>query len=173
MKHTLSLLALFALCLVAATQAAAQARLPAVSLCDLQTRVTQGERWNVQVAGVYLADSDARYLVAPVCSGLGTRVEFELKNHKRLSRLNRKSRNRQTLVVFDGEFYGAPATPDPKQPRLRPNDFGGQAEATRTKMVVHSILSVKALPKHNPCILWGGVEVTHPEYKRVIVDCPR
>jgi hypothetical protein len=119
-----------------------------VSLCDLQTRITQGERWNVQVTGVYLADSDARYLVAPVCSGLGTRVEFELKNHKRWDRLVRKSRNRQTLVVLDGEFYGA----DSKQP-----------EATRTKMVVHSILSVKGLPKHNPC--------SPPKYDRTEFPC--
>ena len=44
-------------------------------------------------------------------------------------------------MVFVGEFYGAP--PNPTMPRLRLNDFGGQAEATRTKMVVHSILSVK------------------------------
>ena len=152
MRPTLCTIMLFAFCLAAATQAAAQSRLPAVSLCDLQTRVTQGERWNVQVAGVYLANSDARYLVAPVCSGLGTRVEFELKNHKGFNRLNRKSRNKHTLVVFDGEFYGAPATPDPKQP-----------EATRTKMVVHSILSVKALPKHNPC--------SPPKYDRTEFPC--
>jgi hypothetical protein len=126
MRPTLRILGLFALCLAAANQAAAQARLPAVSLCDLQTRVTSGDRWIVQVTGVYLNGEGARYLVAPVCSGLGTRVEFELRNHKRWDRLNRKSRNRQTLVVFDGEFYGAP--PNPTQP-----------EATR-RIKAHAVL---------------------------------
>lgn len=105
MRYTLRTLILFAICLVA-KQSAAQARLPAVSLCDLQTRVTQGERWAVQVEGVYVNGSDARYLVAPVCAGLGTRIEFELKTHRKWNRLVRKSRNsRQTLVMFDGEFY--------------------------------------------------------------------
>ena len=78
MYPTLRTLILLAICLVAKQSAAqshlrledrdfgGQARLPAVSLCDLQTRVTQGERWTVQVAGVYLNGSDARYLVAPV-----------------------------------------------------------------------------------------------------------
>lgn len=151
MRHTLRILCLFTICLVA-RQSAAQSRLPGVSLCDLQTRVAQGERWNIQVEGVYLNGSNAHYLVAPVCSGLGTRIEFELKTHRRWNRLVRKSRNsRQTLVVFDGEFYGPPIS-NPKQP-----------EATQTRMVVYSILSVKALPKHNPC--------ASPKYDRTQFPC--
>jgi hypothetical protein len=151
MRHTLRILSLFAICLVA-KQAAAQAQLPALSLCDLQTRVAQGDHWSVQVEGVYLNGSDARYLVAPVCSGLGTRIEFELKTHRQWNRLVRKSRNfRETLVIFDGEFYGPPAA-NPKQP-----------EATRTKMVVYAISSVKALPRHNPC--------TPPKYDRTQFPC--
>ena len=102
MRHTLRILSLFAICLVA-RQGAAQSRLPALSLCDLQMRVAQGDHWSVQVEGVYLNGSDARYLVAPVCAGLGTRVEFELKTHRKWNRLVRKSRNlKQTVVVFDG-----------------------------------------------------------------------
>ena len=96
MRHALRILSLFAICLVA-RQSAAQSRLPALSLCDLQMRVAQGDHWSVQVEGVYLNGSDARYLVAPVCAGLGTRIEFELKTHRKWNRLVRKSRNfRQT-----------------------------------------------------------------------------
>jgi hypothetical protein len=95
MRHTLRVLIPFALCLVAKPGAAqsrlrledrdfgGQARLPALSLCDLQMRVAQGERWSVQVEGVYLDGSDGHYLVAPVCAGLGTRVEFGLKTHRK------------------------------------------------------------------------------------------
>src|ERR1035437_9783982 len=91
-------------------------------------------------------------VLAPVCAGLGTHIEFDLKNHKGWDRLVRKSRNsRQTLVVFEGEFYGAPVV-NPKQP-----------EATRTKMVVYSILSVKALPRYNPC--------APPKYDRTQFPC--
>ena len=151
MRHTLSILGLFAICLVA-KQTAAQARLPASSLCDLQMRVAQGDHWSVQVEGVYLSGSDARYLVAPVCSGLGTRIEFELKTHRKWNSLLRKSRKfRETVVVFDGEFYGPPVA------------NSKQSETTRTKMVVRSILSVKGLPRHNPC--------APPKYDRTQVPC--
>jgi len=97
MRHSLRILCLFTICLVA-RQSAAQSRLPGVSLCDLQTRVAQGERWNIQVEGVYLNGSNAHYLVAPVCSGLGTRIEFELKTHRKWNRLVRKSRNSSSLL---------------------------------------------------------------------------
>ena len=91
MRPTLRTLTLFAICLVAKQAAAqsrlrledrdfgGQARLPALSLCDLQMRVAQGDRWSVQVTGVYLTDSDARYLVAPVCAGLGTLIDFDVR----------------------------------------------------------------------------------------------
>ena len=152
MQHTLRILGLFVIGLVV-QRTAAQTRLPSLSLCDLQMRVAQGDHWSVQVQGVYLNDSDARYLVAPVCAGLGTRVEFELKTHRKWDRLVRKSRNsKQTVVVFDGEFYGAPVAPDSKQP-----------EATRTKMVVYSIVSVKALPARHPC--------APPKYDRTEFPC--
>jgi len=152
MRHTLRILSLFAICLVA-KQAAAQAQLPALSLCDLQTRVAQGDHWSVQVEGVYLNGSDARYLVAPVCSGLGTRIEFELKTHRKWNRLVRKSRNfRETLVIFDGEFYGPPKQPG----AIRDKN-------AMTEMVVYSIQSVKALPSHHPC--------APPKYDRTQCPC--
>jgi hypothetical protein len=151
MRHTLRILCLFTICLIA-RRSVAQSRLPGVSLCDLQTRVAQGERWNIQVEGVYLNGSNAHYLVAPVCAGLGTRIAFELRTQRNWKRLVRKSANHKgTLVVFDGEFYGSP-TANAKQP-----------EATQTKMVVHSILRVKTLPSHYPC--------TPPKYDRTQSPC--
>ena len=78
MRTTLRTLGVFAICLVA-KQAAAQSRLPALSLCDLQMRVAQGDHWIVQVEGVYLNGSDVCYLVAPVCAGLGTLIDFDVR----------------------------------------------------------------------------------------------
>jgi len=112
MRYALAIVGLFAACLVP-KQSAAQGRLPAASLYDLQLRAAQGSRWNLQVQGVYLNGSDARYLVAPVCAGLGTRIEFVLKNQRNWNRLARKSKNsKQTLVVFDGEFYATKVRPN-------------------------------------------------------------
>jgi len=51
-------------------------------------------------------------------------------------------------VVFEGEFYG-PGVPDPKlsETSKKPHQPGwGPLEAFRTKLVVHTILSVRAVP---------------------------
>ncbi len=162
MRNVIRIFWLVAICLVA-TQGFAQARMPALSLCDLQLQVVQGEHRPVQVEGVFLAGLEGQDLVNAGCSGRSTYVEFELKtkqHEKRLWRLvdktNRKKHWRgdgdPVLVVFEGEFYGPPV-PDPKLPeRIRKiyHPSWGNADEM-TKLVVYSILSVKALPANHPC----------------------
>jgi hypothetical protein len=57
------------------------------------------------------------------------------------------------LVVFEGEFYG-PQVPDPKLPAgIGENYHPGwdHNNASMTKLVVHAIRSVEALPADHPC----------------------
>jgi hypothetical protein len=133
------------------------------SLCDLQTKVAQGEHQTVRVEGVYLAGLEGQVLVEAGCSGRSTHVEFELKskrNWKRLLRLSSKSNRRQhvlgdgdaVLVVFDGEFYG-PLMPDSKFPEAirRANHPSWDNSGSMTKLVVKTIQSVEALPADHLC----------------------
>src|SRR6185437_5679793 len=46
-------------------------------LCELQTKVAQGEHRTVQVKGVYLAGLEGQYLVTSGCSDRSTNIEFE------------------------------------------------------------------------------------------------
>lgn len=52
------------------------------SLCDLQKQVLQGEYRNVRVEGVYMAGFGSAYIVAPECSKISARIEFELKTRR-------------------------------------------------------------------------------------------
>jgi len=135
-----------------------------VPLCELQTKLAQGEQRNVQVEGVYLSGLEGQYLVTSGCSGRSTSVEFELKTHRLWKELVRLSNRTNTekhvsgdgdpiLVVFGGEFYG-PRVPDPKLPEaIRKNYHPGwdHMNASMTKMVVHAIQRVQPIPADHPC----------------------
>jgi hypothetical protein len=57
------------------------------------------------------------------------------------------------LVVFEGEFYG-PRVPDPNLPdaiRKNYHPAWGPYNNGMTKLVVHAIQNVKALPANHPC----------------------
>jgi hypothetical protein len=135
-----------------------------VPLCELQTKVAQGEHRTVRVEGVYLAGLEGQYLVTSGCSGRSTDIEFELESHrlwKRLVQMSNKTNAQKeasgdsdaVLVVFEGEFYG-PRVPDVKLPEaIRKNYHPGwdHMNASMTKMVVHAIQSVEPLPADHPC----------------------
>ncbi len=135
-----------------------------VPLCELQTKLTQGDQRHVQVEGVYLSGIEGQYLVTSGCSGRSTFTEFELRTHrlwKRLERLsNRTNAKKQVsgdgdpvLVVFEGEFYGQ-RVPDPKLPEAFRKNYHpawDPMNASMTKMVVHAIRSVEPLPADHPC----------------------
>jgi hypothetical protein len=162
MRNVLRAFGLFAFYLVV-KQSAAQAQIVASSLCDLQMQVAQGEHRTVRVEGVFLGGIEGNAFVNAGCSGRSTYIEFELKNQKHKKRfwhLVDKTNLRMhwigdgypVLVVFDGEFYGPPV-PDPRMPenvrKFYHPPWGNAHEMT--KMVVYSILSVKALPANHPC----------------------
>jgi hypothetical protein len=135
-----------------------------VPLCELQTKLAQGEQKNVQVEGVYLSGLEGQYLVTSGCSGRSTSIEFELKTHRLWKELVRLSNRTNTskhvsgdgdpvLVVFEGKFYG-PRVLDPKLPEaIRKNYHPGwdHMNASMTKMVVHAIDKVQPLPANHPC----------------------
>ena len=56
-------------------------------LCELQTKVAQGESQTVRVEGVYLAGLEGQYLVTSGCLGRSTSIDFELKSHRLWKRL--------------------------------------------------------------------------------------
>jgi hypothetical protein len=135
-----------------------------VPLCELQVQIAQGEHRAVRVEGVYLSGSEGQYLVTSGCSGRSTDIEFELKSHRLWKRLVSMSNETNTrnhaagnsnpvMVVFEGEFYG-PRVPDPKLlEAIRQNYHPGwdHNDAAMTKLVVHTIQSVKSLPADHPC----------------------
>ena len=135
-----------------------------VPLCELQMKLAQGERRNIQVEGVYLSGLEGQYLVTSGCSGRSTWIEFELRTHrlwKQLVRLSNRTNSKRhvsgdgdsVLVVFQGEFYG-PRVPDPKLPEaFRKNYHPGwdPMQASMTKMVVYAIRRVQPLPADHPC----------------------
>jgi hypothetical protein len=144
-------------------ETAAQGQLATSSLCDLQVQLTQGEHRPVRVEGVYLAGLEGQLLVVEGCCGRNTAVEFDLKSHrlwKRHVRLSNKTNAQKhvsgdgdpVLVVFEGEFYG-PRAPDPKLPEEIRKVYhpAWDNQASMTKLVVHSILSIKTLPVNDPC----------------------
>jgi hypothetical protein len=134
-----------------------------VPLCELQTKLVQGEHRSVQVEGVYLSGIEGPpYLVTSGCSGRSTAIEFKLRTRrlwKQLVRLSNRTNTKRhslgdgdpVLVVFEGEFYGPPV-PDSKLPeRFRKNYHPGWDSNASTKMVVHAIVSVQPLPADHPC----------------------
>jgi len=163
MRNELRIIGLLAVGLMG-NCAVAQSDLPVSSLCELQTKAAQGEHRTVRVEGVYLTGLEAQYLVTSGCGGRSTSIDFELTTHRLWKQLVRLSNQTNTqkhvtgdgdpvLVVFEGEFYG-PQAPDPKLPEaIRKNYHPGwdHMNASMTKMVVHAILSVKALPPDHPC----------------------
>ncbi len=152
MRNELCVVGLLAVGLTA-SHAAAISDQPLSSLCELQTKVAQGEHQSVRVEGVFLPGLGGQgALVAAGCDGRSTRIEFELQSRDGWQRLTRMSdKQDEVLVVFSGEFYGAPA-PDPKLPEaIRKNYHPGWDYNSMTKLVVHTILSVNALPASHPC----------------------
>lgn len=133
-------------------------------LCELQTKLAQGEHRTVRVEGVYLAGLEGQYLVTSGCSDRSTSIEFELKSHRlwnRLVQMSNRTDNKKhvsgdgdaVLVLFEGEFYG-PQLPDPKLPEaIRKIYHPGwdHMNASMTKMVVHVIQGVEPLPPGHPC----------------------
>ena len=163
MRNELCIVALLGSFLMA-VQGVAQSNLPASSLCELQTKVAQGEHRTVRVEGVYLTGGEGQYLVTSGCSGRSTSIEFDLKSHhlwKRLVQMSNRTNTQKhvfgagdaVLVVFEGEFYG-PQVPDPKLPEaIRKNYHAGwdHNNASMTKLVVEAIRSVEPLPADHPC----------------------
>ena len=165
MRKKLSIFCLLTVGLMAGPALAqSSSDLQAVALCELQTKLAQGEQRNVRVEGVYLSGLEGQYLVTSGCSGRSTSIEFELKTHRLWKELVRLSNRTNTakhvygdgdpiLVVFEGEFYG-PRVPDPKLPEaFRKNYHPGwdPMNVSMTKMVVHSIWRVQPLPPDHPC----------------------
>jgi hypothetical protein len=162
MRNVLPMLGMLAI-FVMAQNAVARSNLPVSPLCELQVKVAQGEHRTVRVRGVYLAGLEGQYLVDAGCSGRSTDIEFALKSHrlwKRLVQISNESNDRRhasgdsdpVLVVFEGEFYGPPV-PDPKLPEAIRKNYhpGWDNNSSMTKLVVHAIQSVEALPSNHPC----------------------
>jgi hypothetical protein len=120
-----------------------------VSLCALQRTAKQGEQRSVRVGGIYITGYEGSVLTDATCPSQGTWVELDLKSAKNKEKLRSMlGTARQADVVFEGEFYG-PGVPNPKLPEAlrKANHPGwGHLGAFRTKLVVHTILSVKAAP---------------------------
>lgn len=128
--------------------AVAQEKLPISSLCDLQEKVARGEHRTVKVKGVYSAGKENQSLTYPDCSNRSTRVEFALKSRRLWNKLVRESNSSsQVQVIFTGEFYGPPV-PDPKlPPAVSKHYHPGWDYNSTTKLVVHTIQSVEAMPR--------------------------
>jgi hypothetical protein len=152
MRNELCIIGLFAVGLTA-NCALAQLAQPPFSLCELQTKIVQGEHQSVRVEGVFLPGVDGQgALVAAGCDGRSTRIEFELQTRDGWQKLTRMSdKLGEVLVVFTGEFFGPPV-PEPKLPdAIRKNYHPGWDYNSMTKLVVHTILSVSALHASHPC----------------------
>ena len=143
------------ICFVATTCLAQTARKTS-SLCSLQEKVAQGEHMNVRVSGVYSVGPENSTLDDPECPVApyqSTWVEFDLqmkRNDKKLRKLLEHSQ--RVYLVSEGEFYGPPL-PDPKMPESLQKTFRahwGHLGCCRTKLVVHVIWDVKAVPTDQP-----------------------
>jgi len=124
-----------------------------VPLCDLQRTTKQGEQRSVQVRGIYSAGFEVGVLTDSACPFQSTWVEFDLQStvNKEVLRSMLDTAGKAE-VVFEGEFYG-PGLPDPKLPEAIKKSYKpgwGHLGAFRTKLVVHSIKSVKAVPAIHP-----------------------
>ncbi len=127
------------------------------SLCSLQEKVAPGEHIHVRISGVYSVGPENSTLDDPACPVTpyqSTWVEFDLqtkRNHKKLKELLEHSQ--RAYLTSEGEFYGPPL-PDPKMPEAVQKGFPphwGHLGCCRTKLVIHSIREVKAVPTdHTP-----------------------
>lgn len=164
MRYRLQIFGLLMVALFTGRLAAQSYGLQLVPLCELQTKVAQGEHRSVRVEGVYLSGLEGQYLVTANCLGRSTSIEFALKSHRLWRRLVGMSNGTNTkkhasgsgdaiLVILEGEFYG-PSVPDPRLPEaIRKNYHPGwdHNNASMTKLVVHAIQSVEPLPADHPC----------------------
>jgi hypothetical protein len=123
--------------------------------CSLQKKVAQGEHIHARISGVYSVGPESSTLDDPACpvaSYQSTWVEFDLKtkhNNKKLKELLEHSQ--RVYLVTEGDFYGPPL-PDPKLPETLQKGFPphwGHLACCRTKLVVHAIREVKAVPTGN------------------------
>jgi hypothetical protein len=127
------------------------------SLCDLQEKVAPGEHVHVRIAGVYSGGPENSTLGDPACPAApyrNTWVEFDLqtkRNDKKMRQL--LGHSQQVYLESEGEFYGPPR-PDPKLPEAFQKGFPphwGHLGCCRTKLVVHAIMEVRAVPTdHTP-----------------------
>jgi hypothetical protein len=134
-----------------------------IDLCELQTSVPEGAHRTVRVEGIFLPGMEGQELVDPHCSSRSTFVDFVgMPSNRMLDRLWKITDKRlrkahvhgdgvPVHVIFEGEFFGPPAA-DPKLPEsIRRNYHPGWDSNSKTKLVVSKILSVKALPRGDPC----------------------
>jgi hypothetical protein len=129
-----------------------------MSLCGLQAKVAEGDHISVKVSGVYAGGLNESGLAMGVledssCPDQNAWVEIVLQ-----SKLNRKKLNRlldqsdRAYVIFQGDLYGPPL-PDPKLPdaiRKVSHPGWGHLGAFKTKLVVHVIRYVAAVPSARP-----------------------
>ena len=151
MQKSACLVALLTTCFFAGACFAQSAseRSRAKSLCSLQQTATEGDRETVVVSGVFGDGLDLGTLEDFACPKEGTWVELALRSPQNKEKLRKMlARSRRAFVVLEGEFYGPPV-PDPKLPEAIRKSYHpgwGHLAAFRTKLVVHTILSVKAAP---------------------------
>jgi hypothetical protein len=119
------------------------------SLCVLQKTVAEGEHETVRVSGLYGPGLDRTVLEDVECSTESTWVELDLRSQGNKAKLREQlDRSRRAYVVVEGEFYGPPL-PDPKLPEAIRKSYHpgwGHLAAFKTKLVVHAIRDVKAVP---------------------------
>jgi hypothetical protein len=124
-----------------------------MSLCTLQKTVAQGEQIHVRISGVYSVGPENSTLDDPACPVTpyqSTWVEFDLKTKRNDKKLKGLLEHSQAVyLATEGELYGPPL-PDPKLPETLQKGFPphwGHLGCCRTKLVVHVIRGVKAVPK--------------------------
>lgn len=119
------------------------------SLCVLQKRVGEGKHETVRVSGLYGPGLDRAVLEDPSCPVENTWVELDLTSDHNKQELQKQLNDSQrAFVVVEGEFYGPPL-PDPKVPQTIRQSYHpgwGHLAAFRTKIVIHAIREVRALP---------------------------
>lgn len=154
---------LFGLCLLTvgspARSAAPQVNLKTTSLCVLQEQVAEGKHEAVRVYGMYGPGLDHAVLEEPSCPAEGTWVELALRSDENKEKLRKLlDRSQRAYVLVEGDFYGPPL-PDPSLPEAVRKSYHpgwGHLAAFKTKLVVHAIRDVKALPtEHTPTTAGG------------------
>ncbi len=115
------------------------------SLCSLQQKVAEGHHETVRVSGIFSQGT----LEDAACPKESTWVEFDLRSEQNKEKLRKLlDRSRRAYVVVEGEFYGPPL-PDPNLPvaiRKSYHPGWGHLAAFKTKLVVHAIREVTAVP---------------------------